>query len=312
MRRRPQLDFRRTVAAAALVLCGGAGPTDFGAHWHDGRAELDGYRYSVTRYGRTREGQAVMIFVTEPFSAAKRVKPDDPARDPADTVEVLKLNLVRDFQTGIYDYNTMTSVFAETGAFAPLKISFSSAEWCGHVYEELIPDVGVVRHSLQSYFEGETAAGTLPAREGGLTEDSLYVVLRGLRGPFLEPGASVEVPFLPGAFHRRLNHRPIGWTTARIERAAAAEHVEVPAGSFSTIAYSVTTAEGRLGRFSIEEAYPHRIVRWSWGADRPVLRPPDGSETGELTGTLRVSYWQLHENGDERYLKELGLDGQAP
>ena len=69
-----------------------------------------------------------MIFVTEPFSDSKRVKVDDPRRDPPDTFEVLKLNLVRDFQTGIYDYNTMTSVIVRSDDFEPVKVTFSSDE----------------------------------------------------------------------------------------------------------------------------------------------------------------------------------------
>ena len=37
----------------------------------------------------------------------------DPGKHPAtDVYPVLKLNVVRDFQTGIYNYNTLTSVFA--------------------------------------------------------------------------------------------------------------------------------------------------------------------------------------------------------
>ena len=47
---------------------------------------------------------------------------------------MLKLNSVRDFQTGIYHYNVMTSVFARVAAGWPIaKVSFSSQEWCGHV-----------------------------------------------------------------------------------------------------------------------------------------------------------------------------------
>jgi 4-aminobutyrate aminotransferase-like enzyme len=46
----------------------------FESHWQDGKAELDGYRYTVTRYGHARAGTAVMVYVTEPFSEAKRVK----------------------------------------------------------------------------------------------------------------------------------------------------------------------------------------------------------------------------------------------
>ncbi|MHC4101240.1 MAG: hypothetical protein ACYSW1_10230, partial [Planctomycetota bacterium] len=242
--------------------------TDFSLHWHDGRAELDGYRWTVNRYGEQRTGHAVLIYVTEPFSASKRVKVDDPSRNPSDTVDVLKLNLVRDFQTGIYDYNTMTSVFSRSDDFSPLKVSFTSAEWCGHVYEELLFDRRRVTERFFSYFEGESVDHAVRRETDGVTEDNLFILLRGLRGPYLEPGARIEVPFLPGAFHRRLAHRQLAWTTAEIERRPGAESIEVPAGTFSTITYVVRTGDGREGRFHIEQQHPHRIVRWEWGLGR--------------------------------------------
>ena len=74
---------------AALVLTTAGGTygkdPDFSSWWHDGKAEMDGYRLTVTRYGQEREGQCVMIFVTEPFSESRRVKVDDPRGDPGDT-----------------------------------------------------------------------------------------------------------------------------------------------------------------------------------------------------------------------------------
>jgi hypothetical protein len=279
--------------------------TDFSSHWHDGRAELDGYRWTVNRYDQQRTGHAVMIYVTEPFSESKRVKTDDPSQNPSDTVDVLKLNLVRDFQTGIYDYNTMTSVFSRSDDFSPLKVSFTSAEWCGHVYGELLFDRRRVTERFFSYFEGESSEGKVGREANGVTEDNLFILLRGLRGPYLEPGGKIEVPFLPGAFHRRLTHQRLEWASAEIERRPGAETVQVPAGTFATVLYVVRTGDGREGRFFIEQQHPHRIVRWAWGPGR-------AAESGDLTGTVRVKYWQLHDNGDERYLEQMGLTGAAP
>ena len=123
-----------TTALLAALLAAApadrAADPDFGRYWHDGRAELDGYRLTLTRYGQTRRGQCVMIYVTEPFSESLRVKVEDPSARPSDTFDALKLNLVRDFQTGIYDYNTMVSVFVRSADFSPAKITFTSAEWC--------------------------------------------------------------------------------------------------------------------------------------------------------------------------------------
>src|SRR5439155_14322015 len=147
-----------TAAMTALVLAGAtaaAAPDAFDSVWHDGRAEVDGYRLTISRYGAERRGRAVLVYVTEPFSASQHVKVDDPARHAGDVVDVLKLNLVRAFQTGIYDYHTMVSLFVRTADFEPLKLSFTSAEWCGNVYEELRFDPAAVVQHVASYFEGE-------------------------------------------------------------------------------------------------------------------------------------------------------------
>jgi hypothetical protein len=305
--------FASMMAAIAALLApslapgaGGPEPT-FESQWRDGRAELAGYRYSVTRYGQARRGQAVMITVTEPFSESKRVKVDDPAKNPADTFEALKMNLVRDFQTGIYDYNTMTSVFVHARDFTPSKISFSSAEWCGNVYEELIVGRNAVRQSLRSYFEGESGDRTLAWKAGGISEDQLFVLLRGLRGAIVKPGEKRVVPLLPSSFVRRLAHRPLAWVTASIERAPGPETITVPAGTFPADRYGVTTTDARRGTFWIERAGAHRILRWSWSSTAMGDRAGEAMESGELAGSARLPYWQLHGNGQESYLKELGL-----
>lgn len=269
----------------------------FESHWRDGQAEIDGYRLVVSRYGEERAGTAVMIFVTEPFNARKMVKEDRPPRNSRDTVDVLKLNLVRDFQTGIYDYNTMASVFVRASDFAPLKVSFSSAEWCGHVYAEMIFRDRRIRGMVASYFEDESGPINLPRPWGGITEDELFIALRGLRGDFLAAGESRTAPYLPGLFFARLSHEPLGWTLAVISRDAAMHSVTVPAGTFECMRYDVGVDGGRRGQFFIETAYPHRIVKWSL--------PPDVN--GELTGSTRLPYWKLNQEGGEAYLKEIGL-----
>lgn len=302
---------RFALSLAALVLVGfaasaTAAEVEFGSYWHDGRAELDGYSLRVSRYGQPRSGTGVMIYVTEPFSESKRVKVDDPSKNPADTFDALKLNIVRDFQTGIYDYNTMVSVFTRSADFSPVKLSFSSAEWCGHVYSELRFDPRRITEQYFSYFENESSSTSLDRKKNGVVEDNLFILLRGLREEFLAPGETRSYPFLQSAFHRRLGHQPTEWTSAEIGRLAETKSVEVPAGRFSTTVYVVTTVDGREGRFFIEEEYPHRVVRWEW-----KLAPGGGmwgtAESGELTGTKRLQYWQLHDNGHERYLEQLGL-----
>jgi hypothetical protein len=254
------------------------------------------------RYGTVRTGTSVLIFVTEDFSDTLRVKAD-PGKHPAsDVYPVLKLDAVRGFSTGIYDYNVMTSAFLRVAPGWPVaKISFSSQEWCGHVWHQVVPRGGKLAGLFHSYFDGE-ADGTddLALPKDGVFEDALPVLLRGWNGDYLEPGESRAVPFLPSLLWARLNHKPLAWTKATIARAANTRPVTVPAGRFDATAYTVETADGRKLGFEIESASPHRLIRQTG---------PDGEEL-TLKGSTRLPYWQLNAPGGEQHLKELGLGGR--
>ena len=318
LRSGPRGLFYFAACAVLAALAAGAAPavkptptTTFESHWQDGRAELAGYRYRVTRYGARREGRCAMITVTEPFSASKRVKVDDPAANPNDTFEALKLNLVRHFQTGIYDYHTMVSLFTRSRDFSPVKVAFTCAEWCGQVYEEEQFEPRAVSGFVRSYFEGESRTIRLPARAGGITEDDLFLLLRGLRGDYLPPGRTRPVHLIASPFIRRLAHRSEAWLVADIARSRDLQRVVVPAGTFAAILYTVKIEDGRTGRFWIETPYPHRVLKWAWtavpakGGGRMA---GDGLDEGELIRSSRLPYWRLNRPGDERYLKDIGLE----
>ena len=285
-----------------LLLVSLVAPTDaqdFWPHWGDGKAELNGYALKQPRYGALRDGRAVLVFVTEDFSDSLRVKAD-PGRHPAsDVYPVLKLNAVRDFQTGIYDYNVMTSTFLRVAPGWPVaKVSFSSQEWCGHVWHQIAPRGGKLTGLFHSYFDGEAdGVDDLPLPNDGALEDALPILLRGWNGVYLKAGESRTVPFLPSLLWARLNHRPLAWTTATIARAASVRSVTVPGGRFDVTAYTVETADGRRLGFDIEAAAPYRLVRQTG---------PDGEELA-LRGSTRLPYWQLNAPGGERHLKDLGL-----
>jgi len=298
--------FAFVLLSGATLLARAAADPEFGAYWHDGKAELDGYRLTMDRYDHPRHGRCVAIYVTEPFSRSQHVKLDDYQKVPSDALDVLKLNLVRDFQTGIYDYHTIVSLFANSADFAPIKIAFSSSEWCGQVYEEMNALGPKLTQRVSSYFEGESAVRDLENPVGGVHEDDLFILLRGLRGPYLAPGEKRTRPFLASPFFRRLAHRPTSWSSAVIERLARAETIAVPAGSFLTDVFIVRPADGREGRFYIERTYPHRVVRWMW-KPAPAASPLGGTDAAELTGSTRLEYWKTHDLGDEKYLERIGL-----
>lgn len=292
--------MRFAILAGLLLVGTHVHAQEFATWWFDGKAELNGYELTVSRYGEERAGSAVMIFVTEPFSESKRTKLDYPARaQTGDEVSALKLNMVRDFQTGIYDYNTMVSSFVRSDDLRPLKTSFSSAEWCGHVYQGIEFRGDEIETRLDSYFENESGEAVLPWREGGIAEDHLYILLRGLRGAFLDAGESRKLPLLTGVFHNRLKHEPMQWADATITRRSEDEAVTVPAGTFTSLVYDVAIEDSaRTGTFWIESAWPHRVVAWELAPDA----------RGELTGSARLPYWSLHANGDESYRAQIGLN----
>ncbi len=77
----------------------------------------------------------------------------------------------------------MTSVFVDPQrGFAPLKVTFSSQEWCGHVFEETRFDTGdgeqkqPTQVQVRSYFEGETQSWNVPP--AAESEDALWIRLR--------------------------------------------------------------------------------------------------------------------------------------
>jgi hypothetical protein len=295
--------MRRALPSFILLLaCGLAAPVpaqDFWTHWGDGKAELNGYALRQPRYGTVRTGSAVLVFVTEDFSDSLRVKADPGRHAAPDVYPVLKVNARRDFPTGIYDYDVMTSSFLRVAPGWPVaKVSFSSQEWCGQVWHQLVPRDGRLTGVFHSYFDGE-ADGTddLALPKQGVLEDALPVLLRGWNGDYLKAGESRTVPFLPSLLWARLNHRPLAWTTAKVSRAAATRSVSVPAGRFAVTTYTVETADGRTLGFEVEARAPYRLVRQTG---------PDGEELA-LRGSTRLPYWQLNAPGGERHLEALGL-----
>ena len=166
-------EIMRSVLQCLLILiilaqagASGAAPltpiSGFWKNWGDGNAEIAVYELSTMRYGEERKGYAVAIVVTEPWNLTKNVKSD--RNKGRDIIPALKLNLIRNFQTGVYDYHTMTSAFValqrgpQVPAHGALKLSFSAQEWCGHTFESIRfhPEKSVSLH--HSYFESSPKA----------------------------------------------------------------------------------------------------------------------------------------------------------
>jgi hypothetical protein len=231
---------------------------------------------------------------------ALRVKAESDRHPAADVHPVMKLNAVRDFQTGIYDYNVMTSAFARVApGWSVAKVSFTGQEWCGHVFHQILPRGGRVIGTYHSYFEAEADGGDdLPLPEGGVFEDVLPILLRGWIAPYLAPGESRTVPFLPSLLRVRLEHRRLAWGRAVISRSASATALSVPAGRFRVVTWTVAEEGGRTTTYQVESEPPYRIVRWA----------VDTGEEAVLRGSARLAYWKLNAPGGDAHLEELGLE----
>lgn len=300
-----------------LLATLGSARAEFNAHWDDWKAELDGYRLVQPRYGQPRDGWAVMVWVTEPFSASRHVKLDRPDAGETDRVDVMKLNLLRRFQTGIYDYSLMLSVFSplvfdekaiSAIAHRPLKVTFSCQDWCGQTFHQLDSRGSALKSDWRSYFEAEgDGRDTLTLTEDTVLEDELWFRLRGVTHT-LAPGTYRFVPSLVSA---RLAHSPLSVGTLEVRRGDDVESVTVPAGTFDTVRYDLIFVPGD-GRpefartIWIEKSYPHRIIAWSGDVLGPRGNEPS-QERGELTGSIRDTYWQHNRPEDGALRRALHL-----
>lgn len=292
------------MSLAALLACAAppapAASLDAGfwTHWGDGRAEIATYDLVQPRYGATHAGRAVLIFVTEDFSFSERVKADPGEHPDADLRKVIKLNHLRTFDTGIYTYDVMTSVFARLDAgdgmdlLDPLKLSFSAQEWCGMVYEELVPSATSVHVTGHTYFDSDTRPPfTLKVPADLLYGDAVPLWIRGLADT-LAPGAARVVPWYPTLTEQRFRHVAPAVGRATLSRAVGTTEQVVPAGTFVVETWTVAVDGGTTTTWWVEAAAPHRIVGWETSE----------GERAALRGVDRLPYWQMNrpENVPDR------------
>lgn len=267
-------------------------------------AELSGYELTAVRYGAPRKGTAAAIFVTEPFSETARVKADPGVHPPADEFPVMKLNLARDYPTGVYDYNEMLSAFIGLRPAGgrpegtPAKISFSAQEWCGHIYTQLLPAGGAITVNSHSYFDGQAdQIRNLTEVKDGLLEDAILLWARGMAAPFLEPGGRADVSMLASLFRARGAVDKLRWEQVSLRKGDKPETLRTPAGVFDVVRNEVSKSGRPAWTVFTEVAAPHRVVRWETAE----------GEAAVLTGSARLRYWELNAPGGERMLKQLGL-----
>lgn len=263
---------------------------EFNTYWYSGTAELNSYTLKQSRYGEIREGEVVLVFVTEPFSLNKQVKLDNPKEAGEDLVPVMKLNHVRKFTTGIYDYSIVTSSFTPVDFQKypnTLKLNTSIQEWCGHTFTQLNLDGNNYDFKQFSYFEadGDTEK-TIPV---AMLEEELMTRIRLNKGQL--PLGEVDIIF--STIYSRFAYKDLESTKAEITKTEQG----------SAIRYNIAyLSYDRKVSIEVEKNFPFKIL--SWTEDNG-----DGLITeARLKKSIQEPYWSQKKLSDETKRAELQLE----
>lgn len=275
-------------------------PVTFGDYWYQGKAEITSYTLKQARYGELHDGDAVLIFVTEDFSAQKQVKLDRPEEAGDDAVKVLKLNALREFNTGVYPYTVMTSTFTPVYRDLhprTLKITTSVQEWCGHAFVQLNLQDDRYRVHQYSYFESE--GDRVAELENAIPEDEIWTTIR------LNPDAlpTGEVSMIPGTLYQRFDHT--AWRTVNATAILMPDAREPEIMVYNLVYYPDLN---RTLTIRFQRDFPHEIESWE-----EVEIAADGTTKELVTTAVRnkrimLDYWTKNSVMDVKLRAELGLD----
>ena len=276
---------------------------DFKDYWYSGKAELSSFKLEQARYGQLNEGEAVLIFVTEDFLTEKQVKHEHGKNNAS--ANVLKLNKIKRFQTGMYDYSMMKSVFTPVQRYQyphSLKLTTSAQDWCGHAYLQMNNRDGRYRWQGFSYFQDEVHEDY--KTDTVWLEDEVWTKLK-LAPNSLPTG---EVKMIPGSIFKRLRHRKLDPEKAVIEQKAYEQKNNNFEGE-GLMVYRIHYPEiKRTLSIIYEKSFPHLIQGW---IDEHKSGFGDNAKTLKTTAirqkTLRTDYWSKHGLQDSTWRKRLGI-----
>lgn len=263
---------------------------EFKAYWYAGKAEITSYKLEQARYGEMRSGNAVLVYVTEPFLKDKQVKAD---ANNSDNIPVLKLNATKNYLTGIYPYSIMNSTFYPVyDNQHALKVTFSSQEWCGHVYTQLNnrTNFEITSHS---YFEKEADQDV--QLEKAVLENEIWNKIR-VNPENLPQG---EFKMIPSLEFSRLTHKELKSYNVKATLTTNGNETS----------YEVTYPElNRTLKINFSSKFPYTIESWSdaftsgYGPNAKTL-----TSTGTKIKTLNTPYWSQNSNKDLYLRDSLGI-----
>ncbi len=275
---------------------------DFHNYWYNHGAEITSFELEQSRYGEIHPGHAVLVFVTEPFLPDKQVKADyEESRE--ESIPVLKLNFIKKFKTGIYDYSMMKSVFTpipeKSDIFEKtLKVSTTRQDWCGHVYLQYNLEDDHYNVKQYSYFEKEgDRSVTIPSV---CLEDEIWTRIR-INPDTLPLG---EIEMIPGSFYTTLRMVTIREEKAFAELTNVLEDDRGPVSKY-TVTYPSTN---RTLSISFKQKFPYDILSWSesypsgLGDNAKML-----TTKAQRTNSMMIDYWNKSKLTDIELREKLGL-----
>ncbi len=261
----------------------------FSDYWYQGKGEISKYNLSQSHYGETHDGEVIMVFVTEDFSKSKQVRLDDPTRHISDAVQVMKLNTMKEFVTGIYKYSMMSSVFTpvkEKEYPHSLKLVASSQDWSGQTFMQANYRGNRYEYREMSYLEddGDNDYSLVST----MLEDEIWTKIR-LHPNTLPVG---KVNMVPSAFYIRLSQH----------KNKVYEALTSLMSLQTNYTYKIEYPElKRTLEIYFQKEFPYQILSW---------KEMDGNNettTATLASTVQSDFWNHHHPADEPMRKELKI-----
>ncbi|NNC95195.1 MAG: septum formation inhibitor Maf [Chitinophagales bacterium] len=267
---------------------------EFNDYWYQNSAEITRFDLKQARYGEIRDGEAVMIFVSEHLSPQEHIKAYN--RNGKD-IPVLKLNFMRNFKTGLYPYSVMSSIFTPVDIKSnphSLRNTFSMQEWCGHVFSMIDLGQHGLSAKLHSYFPNEGDKSV--ELDKAFQEDEIWNTIR-IDHLVLPIG---EISIIPSMQHLRFAHLPIEQYTANASKTLEGNSLKY------TVDYK------QLNRkFSVwfKSEHPFSIIKWEeevrsgFGSAAKILKTEAVAKS-----TKMLPYWTKNANSDSYLREEMGFE----
>ncbi|MEM9052557.1 MAG: septum formation inhibitor Maf [Bacteroidota bacterium] len=273
-------------------------PEQFANYWYAGQAELNRYELEQMRYGESRTGEAVLVFVTEDFLLEEQVKKEF---GNSSATSVLKLNFMKKFITGIYDYSVMTSAFTPIDFRkhpATLKVTFSSQDWCGQAFSQMNYLDRKLNYQVRSYFQSEGDKDK--SLDATYTEDDIWNRIR------LEPQTLPlgKIEMVPSMEYLRLKHKEL--KAYRCEANLYLQVNDSESGDEEFYSYQLSYPElDRKLEVICESRFPFKVLGWkeTWSASSSNPQVTEAS----LTKSVKAPYWNQNGENEKALRDSLGL-----